>query len=90
MILVERLAVQHGLDRLAVVVRSGLIVTAGEFLDVAVLPHVEVQPLAVHFRVLGREQRLIVLYPVVPVPSPGRQKATAWMTVKPLRARFSR
>ena len=47
MVLVDRLAVEHGLGRRAVVVDPGLVVTAGELNRVSVLPHVEVEPLVV-------------------------------------------
>ena len=45
-VLVDRLAVEHRLDRRAVVVGARLIVAAGELGAVAVLPHVEVEPVA--------------------------------------------
>ena len=47
MVLVDRLAVEHRLDRRPVVVRARLVVAAGELGDVAVLAHVEVEPVVV-------------------------------------------
>ena len=46
-VLVDRLAVEHRLDRRAVVVGARLVVAAGELGHVAVLPHVEVEPVVV-------------------------------------------
>ena len=47
MVFVDRLAVHDRFNRRAVVVHPGLVVAAGELGDVAVLPHIEIEPLIV-------------------------------------------
>src|SRR5436309_14686686 len=44
MTLVDRLAVQHGLDRSAFVVHTRLVVATGELEPMTVLAHIEVEP----------------------------------------------
>ena len=47
MVLVNRFAIEHRLDRRAVVIVARAVVAAGELGDVAVLAHVEVEPVVI-------------------------------------------